>query len=124
MNSNKLWFTKHHVWVSEEGNQTVKIGISDYAQEKLGTIVFINIPAAGECLSVGECLGDVESIKTVSDIISPVDGEVLRVNEVLLDMPDCINSDPYDSWILEVKAGGIPDDLMDEQEYAIYLRQL
>lgn len=119
----KLLFSEQHVWVLVEDDNTVKLGLSDYAQKKLGAIVFINLPEAGENLEKDVCFGDVESIKTVSDLISPVNGEVLAVNEEILDAPENINADPYANWLLEVRAENL-DELMDADAYAVFLEQL
>ena len=109
-------FSKDHIWIlADEGTAT--IGITDYAQEKLGSIMFLNLPEVGDGISTGERFGDVESIKTVSDLISPVDGEVLKVNEDLVDEPDAINEDPYENWFIEVKVASLSRDLMDEETY-------
>ena len=109
-------FSKDHIWIlADEGTAT--IGITDYAQEKLGSIMFLNLPEAGESIGTGQRFGDVESIKTVSDLISPVDGEVLKVNEDLVDEPDAINEAPYESWFMEVQVTALSDDLMDEETY-------
>ena len=118
-----LLFSKQHIWLAVEEGTTVKLGLSDYAQKKLGTIVFINLPEAGEELEKNGCFGDVESIKTVTDLISPVNGEVLRVNEEILDTPENINVDPYTNWLLEVSTENL-DDLMNADDYAAYLEQL
>lgn len=120
----ELLFSKNHTWILKGKNESVKIGISEYAQEKLGAIVFINLPEVGDSLSMDESLGDVESIKTVSDIISPLDGEVIQVNDVLTDAPESINLDPYGSWLLEARVEKVADDLMNVSEYADYLEQL
>ena len=118
-----LLFSEQHMWISVESDNTVKIGLSDYAQKKLGAIVFINLPEIGEQLVKGECFGDVESIKTVSDLISPVNGEVLHVNEELLDAPENINANPYTSWLIEISMDKM-EELMEADVYAAYLEQL
>lgn len=109
-------FSNKHVWVLQDG-ETATIGITEYAQEKLGSIMFLNLPDVGEKLEYGQRFGDIESIKTVSDLFSPVDGEVIRINEELVDEPDAINDEPYESWFVEVKVTSTPDDLMDEETY-------
>ena len=117
MGGNRL-FSKAHIWVLNDG-QNVVLGISDYAREKLGNIMFVNLPDIGDRLTIGTCFGDIESIKTVSDLISPVNGEVVKVNEALVDEPDNINADPYESWLVEVKADAVAEDLMSEETYLI-----
>ncbi len=113
--SNRL-FSNKHVWILQDG-EIATIGITEYAQEKLGGIMFLNLPEIGERVEAGQRFGDIESIKTVSDLFSPVDGEVVRVNEELIDEPDAINEEPYDSWLIKVKVTVIPDGLMDEETY-------
>ena len=109
-------FSDKHVWVSVNG-ETALIGITDHAQKKLGNIMFLNLPDVGETLAEGQRFGDIESIKTVSDLISPVDGDVIRVNEELVDEPDAINEAPYESWFIEVKISSLSGGLMDEETY-------
>ena len=113
---NNRLFSKTHIWVS--GNEdTVILGITDFAQEQLGSVMFLNLPDVGEKLKIGQPFGDIESIKTVSDLISPVEGEVLKINEELVDEPDLINDEPYNSWFVEVKVTLLSDELMDEKAY-------
>lgn len=109
-------FSKKHIWVLKNAD-TVTMGITDFAQEKLGNIMFLNLPDVGERLKTGQHFGDIESIKTVSDLISPVDGEVVKINEELVDEPDIINEEPYTSWLVEVKVTSLSDELMDEETY-------
>lgn len=109
-------YSKKHIWVLVEGDNAT-IGITDYAQEKLGNIMFLNLPDVGECIEIGERFGDIESIKTVSDLVAPVTGEIVKVNEELVDEPDIINEKPYESWFVEVKADDISEELMDEETY-------
>lgn len=96
-----LRYTKSHEWLKEEGD-TALVGISDHAQEALGDIVFVNLPEVGDRVEVGESFAEVESVKAVSDVYSPVSGVVSKVNEELLDAPEKINEDPYGSWFIEV----------------------
>lgn len=120
---NMRLFSKEHIWVLQEGN-TAALGITDYAQEKLGDIMFLNLPDEGEALETGKRFGDIESIKTVSDLVSPVAGKVLHVNEALVDEPERINEDPYDSWLIRVGIESIQPDLMDEEAYLSYKEKL
>lgn len=110
---NELKYTKSHEWLNEDG----EIGITDYAQDALGDVVFVNLPEVGDEVVAGESFGDVESVKAVSDLISPVSGVVLEVNEELLDAPELLNSDPYGAWI--IKVGDITDrePLLDAAAY-------
>ena len=99
---NDLLYSKTHEWLKEEGDSCL-IGISDFAQDALGDVVFVNLPEVGDEVSAGESFGDVESVKAVSDLICPVSGVVRAVNEELLDAPEKLNSDPYGAWIIEVE---------------------
>ena len=116
-------FSKDHMWVYQE-DHTVKIGISAYAVEQLGSIMFLNLPEAGERIEINERLGDIESVKTVSDLISPVTGEVISVNEDLLENLENISNNPYKSWFIEVKAEQFANDLMSKEEYQKYRDEL
>ena len=114
----ELKYTASHEWLREEGELTV-IGITDFAQDALGDIVFVNLPEPGDEVSVGEPFADVESVKAVSDIFSPVSGTVEEINEVLADEPEQINADPYAAWIIKVRTAGITeyDELLDAAAY-------
>ena len=104
-----LKYTKSHEWIKMEDGVAV-IGISDFAQDALGDVVFVNLPQVGDEVTAGESFGDVESVKAVSDLISPVSGTVLEVNEELDDSPENLNSDPYGAWIIKV------ENVTDEEE--------
>lgn len=114
-----LRYSKDHEWVRVEGNKAY-IGITDYAQNSLGDIVFVELPEVDTELSSGDSLGVVESVKAASDIYSPVSGIVLEVNEELLDAPEKINEAPYENWIavVELKNEAEVDELMDADEYS------
>ena len=101
-----LLYAKSHEWVKEEGD-VVTIGLTDYAQSELGDLVFVNLPEEGDSVSVGEAFGDVESVKAVSDVYSPVSGVVCEINEELLDAPESINGAPYDAWFIPIRIRGI-----------------
>jgi glycine cleavage system H protein len=111
-------FTKEHEWAREEGGK-VYIGISDYAQNALGDIVYVELPAAGKKVKAGDAISVVESVKTASDIYSPVSGTVIEVNEALEDSPELLNEDPYENYIAVVDPEDLSelDELMDEEEY-------
>lgn len=109
-------FTKTHEWVTKDGD-VYTIGISDFAQKSLGDVVFVNLPETGEEVSKGEAFGDVESVKAVSDLMSPVSGTVTEVNEDLNDAPEKLNSDPYGAWIIRVSDVSDTEELMDEAAY-------
>lgn len=112
-------FTKEHEWARLEGRQ-VYMGISDYAQHAMGDIVFVELPKAGKKLKAGEQISVVESVKTASDVYSPVSGTVVKVNDALNDSPELLNQEPYENWIavLEAEDPSEMDKLMDEQQYA------
>lgn len=100
----ELKYTESHEWIGIEADGSVKIGISDHAQEALGDLVFVELPAVGENVDQGEACAVVESVKAASDIYSPVTGEVIAVNEDLEDDPGAINADPYgDGWLFQVQ---------------------
>lgn len=113
---NNLLFSNKHIWIDDKGD-TALLGITDHAQSRLGAIMFINLPDIGERVECNERFGDIESVKTVSDLISPVSGEVVSVNEELMDEPESINEAPFKSWFVEVKVESRIDDLMDEKTY-------
>jgi len=99
----ELKYTNDHEWVMEEGDMLV-IGISDYAQDSLGEIVYIELPSEGDEITKGDPFGAVESTKAVSDLYAPISGDVMEVNEALLDTPETINEDPYgEGWMIKVK---------------------
>ena len=112
----ELQYSKSHEWVKVEDGVTV-VGISDFAQNALGDVVFINLPAEGDAVTAGESFGDVESVKAVSDIISPVSGTICAVNEALADAPETLNSDPYGAWIIKVEGIGGTEELLDAAAY-------
>ena len=112
-----LLYTKSHEWVQFAGDGTAKVGLTDHAQEALGDLVFVNLPEVGDSLACGEALGDVESVKAVSDIYSPVTGTVKAVNEALLDTPEAINADPYGAWLVEVEDITDKEELLDAAAY-------
>ena len=111
-----LRYSKTHEWLKEvDGVFTV--GLTDFAQHALGDIVFVNLPQEGDPVTAGEPFGDVESVKAVSDVVSPVTGVVKLVNETLLDDPALVNSDPYGAWLIKVEAVTDTDELLGTAEY-------
>ena len=111
-----LKYSKSHEWIKYEDGVAV-IGISDFAQDALGDVVFVNLPAVGDEVTAGESFGDVESVKAVSDLISPVSGVVLEVNEDLEDAPESLNEDPYGAWIIKVENITEEEELLDAAAY-------
>ena len=112
----ELKYSKSHEWLKEEDGVSV-IGISDFAQDALGDVVFVNLPEVGDDAAAGEAFGDVESVKAVSDLISPVSGTVCEVNENLLDQPELLNEDPYGTWIIKVENVTDTEELLDAAAY-------
>ena len=112
----ELKYSKSHEWLKEEDGVSV-IGISDFAQDALGDVVFVNLPEVGDDAAAGEAFGDVESVKAVSDLISPVSGTVREVNEDLLDQPELLNEDPYGTWIIKVENVTDTEELLDAAAY-------
>ncbi len=117
-----LQYAKTHEWVKKDGD-TVLIGLTDYAQDQLGDIVFVNLPEAGDEVAMGESFADVESVKAVSDIYSPVTGVVEEVNEELLDAPETVNGAPYDAWLIKVKDVSEEEELLDADAYEAFCKE-
>ena len=117
-------FTKEHEWIEAEGD-TAKIGLSDFAQQALGDIVFVDLPKIGVKLVAGKSFGSVESVKAVSDLYAPVSGTVLEINDELEDAPELLNEKPYESWLLKIEMENPAelDLLMDEARYVEYCEQ-
>lgn len=114
-----LKYAKSHEWVKEEGDVVV-IGLTDYAQDALGDLVFVNLPEVDDEVTAGEAFADVESVKAVSDVYSPVSGIVCEINEELLDAPESINSAPYDAWFIKVKEVSETEELLSAEEYEAF----
>ncbi len=113
----KRLYAKTHEWALLEEGKVVLVGISDYAQIALGDIVFVNLPTIGDSVKQGESFGDVESVKAVSDLISPVSGKVVAVNDELLNAPEKLNADPLNTWIIQVEGDVNANELLDEATY-------
>lgn len=114
-----LRYSKSHEWLKEESGVSV-IGISDFAQDALGDVVFVNLPQVGDAVTAGEAFGDVESVKAVSDLVCPVTGVVCAVNEELEDSPELLNSDPYGAWIIKVEAVSDTEEMLDAAAYEAF----
>jgi glycine cleavage system H protein len=123
MGLENLKFTKDHEWVNViDGIATV--GITDYAQKELGDIVYVELPSIGDSVAKDDAVSNIESVKAVSDLNSPLTGEIVEVNEALEDTPESINQSPYeDGWILKIKVANEDElnDLMNEEDYKKYL---
>ncbi|REJ78264.1 MAG: glycine cleavage system protein GcvH [Acidobacteria bacterium] len=120
----ELKYSKDHEWVLVEGD-VATIGITDYAQESLGDVVFVELPNEGDNFNTHDAFGSVESVKAVSEIFTPVGGEVVSTNEDLNDAPEVVNDDPYgDAWMVKIKMdnSGEADGLMSAEEYEEYLK--
>lgn len=111
-----LKYSKSHEWVKIEGD-TALVGLTDYAQDALGDIVFVNLPEEGDEVEAEEAFADVESVKAVSDVYSPVSGTVAAINEELLDDPAAVNNDPYGAWFVKLEGIEGADDLLDAAAY-------
>jgi len=127
MSSGEVLFDESHMWVRVEDEDTAVTGLSDYAQDMLGEVIFAELPEEGAALVRGDACGTVESVKSVEDLISPISGEVVRVNEEVLDAPELINQDPTgDGWLMEVKLESPTElaSLMSDSEYERHLDNL
>jgi len=111
-----LKYTKDHEWVRVSGADA-QVGITDYAQKQLGDVVYLELPQVGRALKKGEVFGTIESVKAVSELYSPVDGEVTEVNAALVQNPETVNKDPHGAWMIAVKVTGGDGDLLDAGAY-------
>ena len=118
-------YTKEHEWIRLEGD-VAYVGITDYAQEQLGDIVFVDIPTEGETLAADEVFGTIEVVKTISDLFLPVTGEILEQTEALADQPELVNQDPYgEGWLIKIKptADADFDSLLDAEAYKALINE-
>lgn len=113
----ELKYTKSHEWLLDNGDGTFTVGITDFAQDALGDLVFANLPEEGDPVTAEEPFGDVESVKAVSDVMSPVTGEVVAINEELFDAPELINNDPFGAWFIKVANVTDTEELLDAGAY-------
>ena len=112
----ELQYTEEHEWVQVDGD-TVTIGITDYAAEKLGDVVYVDLPAAGTAIASGNVVGEIESTKSVGELFAPVDGEVVESNQAVIDAPELVNSDPFgEGWLIRVTTSSLPK-LLSHAEY-------
>lgn len=118
----ELRYTKSHEWVKTTDG-VASIGLTDYAQKQLGDLVFVNMPEVGDEVVKGETFSDVESVKAVSDVYSPISGTIAEINEELLDNPALINEDPYDAWFVKVENITDEEELMDATAYAAFCEE-
>ena len=120
-----LHYSKDHEWVRVEGNEAI-IGITDYAQNSLGDVVYVELPKPGDSFTTNEPFGSVESVKAVSEVFTPISGEVVKINESLADEPETVNSDPYGAgWMVRVQMSnpGEVDSLLTAAEYEDFTKE-
>lgn len=118
-----LYYSKEHIWVKKEGNQ-VKIGVTDFGQDELGDIVFVELPEIGEEIEIDEPFGNVESVKTVSELYAPVSGKIVALNEQLEENPEFINESPYEkAWVIEIELADETElsELLTPEEYSAHI---
>jgi len=117
-----LKYSDDHEWVRVEGDEAV-IGITDFAQSELGDVVYLELPTVGDEVSKGDAFGTIEAVKTVSDMLAPVSGEIIAVNEDLNDSPEDVNKEPYESWLVKIKMSdpSETEDLMDAEAYEEFI---
>ncbi len=124
MTKSDLRYTKDHEWAYVESDGIARIGISNYAQEQLGDVVFIELPAVGAKIQQTQKLGEIESVKAVSDLYAPISGEVIEINQRVVETPELVNEDPYEAgWLLRIKieSSSEMDILLSSQEYDDFL---
>ena len=119
----ELLYTKSHEWVQFTGETTARVGITDFAQNSLGDIVFVNLPGEGDGVTAGEAACDVESVKAVADIVSPVTGTISAANNDLESAPEKLNESPYEAWIAKVEDITDTEELMDAEAYQAFIQQ-
>ena len=125
MNPPDLKYSKEHEWVRSESDSVVVMGITEFAQDSLGDVVFVEIPDEGAALTQGEKMGEIESVKAVSDLYSPVSGKVIKRNESLIDNPELVNEGPFEQgWMLkvEIKDASELDNLLSADDYNSFLK--
>jgi len=116
-----LKYTKDHEWVRLTGD-TAEVGITDYAQQQLGDVVFVDLPAVGTGVTAGAAFGTIESVKAVSELFAPVTGEIVAINERLAQAPEDVNSRPHETWMVKIHlTGAAPGDLLDSAQYEALL---
>ena len=119
----ELKYSRDHEWVKMLDDTTALVGISDFAQSELGDLVYVNLPVAGDDVVADETACDVESVKAVSDVMSPVSGRIAEVNEALDDAPELLNSDPYGAWIFKVEDITDFAELLDAEDYEAFTKE-
>jgi glycine cleavage system H protein len=115
-----LKYTKDHEWVRLSGD-TAEVGITDYAQQQLGDVVFVDLPAVGTAVTAGAPFGTIESVKAVSELFAPISGEIVALNERLAQAPEDVNARPHDTWMVKIRVAGGADGLLDSAQYEALL---
>ncbi|MCJ1713218.1 glycine cleavage system protein GcvH [Microbacterium sp. M1A1_1b] len=118
-----LQYTKDHEWLLVDGD-VVTVGITDHAAEQLGDVVYVELPAVGTTATAGDQLGEIESTKSVGELFAPIEGEVVEINDAVVDAPDTVNQDPFGAgWLVKIKVEGtdFPGDLMDHDAYRAFV---
>ncbi|MHB8760867.1 MAG: glycine cleavage system protein GcvH [Coriobacteriia bacterium] len=121
----ELKYDREHEWIRTEGD-VATMGISHFAQDQLGEVVYVDLPSVGDTITAGDAFGEVESVKSVSELFTPLSGEVVEVNETLADAPETVNEDPYgDGWMIKVRLSDPAevDDLLDADGYQAFLAE-
>ena len=117
--SDDLRYSKDHEWVRLDEDGLAVVGVTDYAAGQLGDVVYVDLPEVDDEISAGTVMGEIESTKSVSDLYSPIDGSVVEVNQEVVDAPELVNSSPFDEgWLIKVRTGDLPGDLLTGEEYA------
>ncbi|MFF9848534.1 glycine cleavage system protein GcvH [Streptomyces litmocidini] len=120
-NPNELRYTKEHEWLSAAEDGVATVGITEFAANALGDVVFAQLPAVGDAVTAGETCGELESTKSVSDLYSPVTGEVVEANQDVVDDPSLVNTAPFEGgWLFKVRVTGEPEDLLSADEYTAF----
>jgi glycine cleavage system H protein len=119
----EILFSKTHEWIQFLDETTVRVGLTDFAQSELGDLVFINLPEEGDEVLVSESFADVESVKAVSNVYSPVTGTVSKINEELLDHPELVNESPYEAWFVEIENVSEQHEFLSEEEYEQFIHE-
>lgn len=119
--SAELLFSKDHEWFRVESDGLAVIGVTDYAAEQLGDVVYVDLPAVDDEITAGTEMGEIESTKSVSDLFSPLSGTVVEINDAVVDTPELVNSSPFEEgWLLKARFDALPDDLLSAEEYKAF----
>jgi len=120
---NDLMYSKDDEWIRKESENRMMIGVTDYAQQQLGDIVFVELPAVGDPVNVGDSFGVIESVKAVSDLLAPVNGKIVQVNPLLDERPEAVNDDCYgDGWMVVIEGDDGDSDLLSSDEYLEHIK--